>query len=390
MFRPHFNYALLTAVFLHGVAQPTGFADLPTVFPVAITSAMNGSEDVADDACVWVHPTKPTSSVIIGINKSDEVHGGLYLFTLDGHPLKMGNQWVKNSNWFVSGKKLNNVDSVQGFPAGAEKWDLVCASNRTDRSLDVLRVRLKEGDFSKLELVGRISIGSGFASGDDAPYGVTIAEGSRSNCWSAVVSDKVGRVAQIELKFNKDGTGKNQITGLRHDNEGRPWQVSETGCPIEGIVADPVHNAVYIAAEDEGIHRYQLHNGILDMDTKVVVDIVGTRLQADVEGLTMYKQPDGTGYLLASSQGSNQYAAYRRNYELGQPNQHVSNFQIGKKDAFDAVQSTDGIDAVFGNFGPRFPQGLFIAHDGEGMSPTHYKIVPWSSVQAVLKKAANN
>lgn len=382
--------ALVISVVGIEASPSAGFADLPTVVPIAVTSPMNGTEDVADDACVWVHPTQPEKSVIIGINKSDEVHGGLYLFDLDGSPLQATQRWAKDSNWFVSGKKLNNVDSVSGFPAGTETWDLVCASNRTDRSLDVLRVRTEAGDFSNLELVGRIPIGPGFAPEDDAPYGVTIAEGLQTKVWSAIVSDKLGRVAQIELQFTEDGTGSNQITGIRHDNNGHPWQISEMECPIEGIVADPVHRAIYIAAEDEGIFRYQLKNGMLDIDSKLVVDRIGLRLQDDIEGLTMFKRPDGTGYLLASSQGSNQYAAYLRNHEQNKPNQHVSNFQIGQTEAFDAVQSTDGIDAVFGNFGSQFPKGLFIAHDGEGVSPTHYKIVPWSNVQSVLMKALNN
>lgn len=346
--------------------------------------AMNGTEDVADDACVWVHSGTPSKSVIIGINKSDEVHGGLYLFDLNGNRFQSTEQWVAGANWFAPGKKLNNVDQVARFPAGTETWDLVCASNRTDRSLDVFRVHTTAGDFDKLELVGRISIGDGFAADDDAPYGIAIADGSQSNVWTAIISDKLGRVAQIELKFSASGTGENQITGTRHDDAGRPWQISETACPIEGIVADPANNSVYIAAEDEGIFRFQLADGILVMNSKVVVDSVGSRLQEDVEGLTMYKRPDGTGYLLASSQGSNQYAAYQRSYQTGQPNQHVSNFQIGATNDFDAVQATDGIDAVFGHFGTQFPNGLFIAHDGEGSSPTHYKIVPWSSIQSVL------
>ncbi|MEP3479328.1 MAG: phytase [Fuerstiella sp.] len=390
MSRSSLKSLLSMAAFVIVDANASGFADLPTVAPIAVTSGMNGSEDVADDACVWIHTSNPSSSVIIGINKSDEVHGGLYLFHLDGSPLLTNDQWVVNSNWFAPGKKLNNVDSVSGFPAGTEKWDLVCASNRTDRSIDVLRVRTKGGNFDTLELVGRIPIGPGFAPEDDAPYGITIADGSQTKVWSAIVSDKLGRVAQVQLKFDPNGTATKQITGRRFDNAGRPWQISETGCPIEGIVADPVHQAVYIAAEDEGIFRYQFNHGMLAIETKVVVDAVGTRLQADVEGLTMYKHSDGTGYLLASSQGSNQYAAYSRKHEQGQPNQHVSNFQIGQTDRFDAVQSTDGIDAVFGNFGSLFPKGLFIAHDGEGMSPTHYKIVPWSNVQSVLSKAVNN
>lgn len=382
MFRP-----TLKSVFFIAAAQSVALAVPPTVVPSAATEPMNGTEDVADDACVWIHSTQPSKSVIVGVNKSDEVHGGLYLFDLDGSPLQDTRKWMAESNWFAPGKKLNNVDRVSGFPAGSVTWDLVCASNRTDRSLDIFRVRTEAGDFSTLELVGRISIGPGFAPDDDAPYGVTMTDGSQANVWSAIVSDKLGRVAQIQLRFAADGTGTNQITGIRHDDHGRPWQISESGCPIEGIVADPAYRAVYIAAEDEGIFRYRLDGGILAIDSKVVVDQIGSRLQDDVEGLTIYNRPDGTGYLLASSQGSNEYAAYLRRYENGQPNQHVSNFQIGQTDAFDAVQSTDGIDAVFGNFGPKFPNGLFIAHDGEGLSPTHYKIVPWSNVQSVLTKA---
>ena len=380
--------ALLITALVIGTVPSIGRAtDLPTVTPVAVTSPMQGTEDVADDVCVWVDRIHPVQSVIIGINKSDEVHGGLYLFDLDGSPLQETSKWVAGSNWFAPGKKLNNVDSVAGFPVGNETWDLVCASNRTDRALDVFRVRTSVGRFSHLEHVGRVAIGTGFASDDDAPYGIAMVEGSQTKVWSAMISDKLGRVAQIELQFNKDGTGHHQITGIRHDNKGQPWQISQTGCPIEGIVADPTYQAVYIAAEDEGIFRYQLRNGILSIDSKQIVDSVGSRLQDDIEGLTMYKQPDGAGYLLASSQGSSQYAAYDRQYKQGQPNQHVSNFQIGQTADFDAVQSTDGIDAVFGNFGKAFPRGLLIAHDGEGSSPTHYKIVPWSHVESVLLKA---
>ena len=47
--------------------------------------------------------------------------------------------------------------------------------------------------------------------------------------------------------------------------------------------------------------------------TKTKVDVVGPggNLVADVEGLTIAYQPDGKGYLIASSQGNNTFAIYQ-------------------------------------------------------------------------------
>lgn len=376
--------SILTALLVSGCLAPNLITMTSDVFPVSVTSPMNGSEDVADDACVWRNPSDPSKSLIIAINKSDFEHGGLYLFGLDGQRYQPIDQWAKGSNWFSAGKKLNNVDSRSGFPAGATTWDIICASNRTDRSLDVFRVVHRGEKPTTLVTVGQIPIGPGFAPETDAPYGVAIAKGGPEAIWSAFVSDKQGRVAQIELSFDPHGKPGRQIVGIRHDNSGRPWQISESDCPIEGIVADSDHKVVYIAAEDEGICRYQMHGGVLDVDSRIVVDRVGPRLTADVEGLTLYRHPKGGGYLIASSQGSNQFVMYHRDFKSNRPNQYSRSFTIGATKDFDAVQSTDGIDAVFGDFGGIFSRGIFVAHDGEGSSPTHYKIVPWSHIESTL------
>lgn len=389
-YRPDFVWGSLLfplLLFTGAVSFRSAFAGVPTVAPLARTETMLGTGDVADDVCVWVHPTQGDRSVIIGVNKSDQRFGGLYLFQLNGSRCAPSDGWQPETNWFEPGKKLNNVDAGRGFPAGAEVWDIVCAANRTDRSLDVLRVCTDpNGGFARLELVGRIPIGTGFASGTDAPYGMALYAPPGKGSWSAFTSDKKGRVAQFELRFNPQDRGSSQVLGRRWDQKGRPWQVSEKGCEIEGMVTDLLRTVVYIGSEDEGIFRYRLRDGVMDPASRVVVDRVGRRLRADVEGLTLYARADGSGYLLVSSQGANEFAVYERGFAGDAPNRYLTNFAIGASGLIDAVSSTDGIDATCADLGGRLGQGVFIAHDGEGHSPSNYKVVPWERIAGFLKE----
>ena len=369
---------LLTATALRVLALS------PVVQPVAQTVSMPGVGDVADDICVWVHPGDGGRSVILGCNKSGGRSGGLYAFQLDGSRWKNGQTWRKEINWFSAGKKINNVDLCRGFVSGKEVWDIVATANRTDRTFDLFRVHMDaQGDFSRLENVGCIPIGAGFADGADAPYGLALALLDSCRCM-AFASDKHGRVAQYELRYNEGATGTNQITGRRFDDGGRPWQISERDEEIEGMVVDVQRGVIYIASEKEGIFRYQLKDGMLDPKSKIVVDRVGLRLKADVEGLALYSRKDGTGYLLASSQGSNAFAVYQREFDGAKVNQSVNSFRIGEGDGIDAVQGTDGIEVISSDLGGKFHEGIFIAHDGEGES--NYKLVPWSAIRTILKR----
>ncbi len=359
------------------------FALADVVRPVAQTAPMLGSGDVADDVCVWIHPADRSSSVILGCNKSEQRFGGVYAFGLDGSRWKDREKWRAGVNWFAGGQKINNVDICRGFRAGHEEWDIVAAANRSSRTLDLFRVRVDEnGDFSRLEMAGCIPIGAGFAEGSDAPYGMALALLKDGRCM-AFTSDKHGRVAQFEFSYNQHGSSTNRILARRIDDAGRLWQISGQRGEVEGIVVDAQRSVVYIASEKEGVFRYDLKNGLLDPKSKVVVDRVGSRLKADVEGLALYSLRDGTGYLIASSQGSSEFAVYQREFEGRAANLPVKNFTIGKSEKIDAVTETDGIEAVAVDFGGEFREGVFIAHDGEGES--NYKLVPWSAIGVILR-----
>jgi 3-phytase len=102
----------------------------------------------------------------------------------------------------------------------------------------------------------------------------------------------------------------------------------------------------------------------------------GEHIAADVEGLTVYHGPRGAGYLLASSQGDDTFSAFA---DRGN-GPHVGTFQIVASDGIDSVQESDGATLTEVPLGKRFPQGLFVTHDGddenaENRDATNFKLV---------------
>ena len=356
--------------------------------PLVETTDMNGSSDVADDMCVWLHPTDRSKSIIFGNNKTDgdDPEGGIYCYALDGGPtdtLSPDTLGWGAGNWFDQGKKVNNVDVRYNFQAGSEQWDLVVGGNRTDERIDIFRVDTDAGgDFTGLTKVGSIQtdsswIPSGNNIGNDSPYGLAMFHSKSQNKLYAIASSKGGRVAQWEMSYN---AGTELIPPFIEGT--RVWMTplvafggaSDFNELVEGIVADDEKDVVYIAGENTSIYRYQTVNGVIQDAGRVTVASVGDgNLTADIEGLTMYYASDGEGYLIASSQGSSQYAVYDREFSGSAPNAYIKNFSIVGN------AHTDGIDVVNVNLGGSFTDGMFLAHSGDG-SPSNIKLVDWADV----------
>ena len=147
---------------------------------------------------------------------------------------------------------------------------------------------------------------------------------------------------------------------------------------MEGCVADDELAKFYIAEETVAIWKYGAEPG--EGTTRTRVDAVGSRLTSDIEGLTIYYAEGGTGYLIASSQGSNQFAVYKRE----DSNAYVGNFQI-TAGPIDAVTGTDGIDVVGEPMGASFPYGFFIAQDtANDTGNQNFKLVPWEKIASAF------
>ena len=341
------------------------------VAPRVETAPMYGDGDVADGVCVWIHPTDRARSVVLGANKSEDASGGIYAFGLDGG-CATGTRWQPGVNWFAAGKKINIADVAYGFRAGDETWDLVCAANRTDDTVDVFRVEADAGgDLAGLTQVGAISP---TALSGDYPYGLSVFHPRGTGGHSVIVSDKAGHCEQLSLTYDPAGGG---VTGSSLWSD----DIVGDGVEVEGIVADHDLEVVYIASEDTDLYRYATRDGVIQSAGRALVDTTaGAALDDDIEGLAIYYGDGARGYLIASSQGSDQFAVYERSFGSSQPNAHVVNFAIDAGNGIDRVTDTDDVAVVSTALGGPFPRGVFVAHDGSGDDPTTWKLVDWGDV----------
>jgi 3-phytase len=307
--------------------------------------------DAADDPAIWVHPTDPSLSTIIGTDKQ----GGLAVYDLSGKQLQ-----------YLPDGKMNNVDLRYNFPLGGRAVAVVAATNRSDDSIAVYRV---DPATRHLENVAARPIRTG-----TSVYGLCMYR-SRITAKSYVfVTYGKGGVQQWELFDNDSGR-----------IDARKVRTFSLRSQSEGCAADDELGHLYLAEEKVGIWKYGAEPDA--GETRTQVDSTGAdgHLTADVEGLAIYSASGGVGYLIASSQGSSTFVVYRRETN----NAHVGTFAIGARNGIDAVEHTDGIDVTSASLGPAFPHGLFVAQDGVNDGGNqNFKLVPWEIIANAIKPRA--
>lgn len=317
-----------------------------TVLPTAETEPARSVGDSADDAAIWVHPTEPALSTVIGTDKL----AGLSVFDLSGQELQ-----------FLPEGRVNNVDLRYGFPLGGLRVALVAASVRLTNRLALYAV---DPNTRLLRDVSARTITVGLGASGLCLY----QSASTGETYAFVTAKSGGGVEQWRL-FD-DGTGRVDAVVVRSFLVG-----SET----EGCVADDQAGHLFLAEEDVGIWRYGAEPN--DLTPRVAVDVVGVggHLTADVEGLALFQAGAGAGYLIASSQGDSSYVVYER----AAPHGFRFSFKIGNNAALgvDAATATDGIDVTNLGLGGEFGQGLFVAQDNTNTGANqNFKLVPWSSI----------
>jgi myo-inositol-hexaphosphate 3-phosphohydrolase len=148
------------------------------------------------------------------------------------------------------------------------------------------------------------------------------------------------------------------------------------------MVVDQQTGILYAGQEDVGIWRVDLKTGLADASPFVLSTDYDpmSPLTQDIEGLTLYYGRNGTGYLMASSQGDNTFAVFDR-----QTLAYLGSFQVGAQGGIDAVEHSDGADVV-GLALPGYPSGLFVTQDGENAPEggTNFKYVPWQNIAGAM------
>ena len=343
--------ALLSVACLHdGVAKNEKVPKLLSVVAAVETDPVTTSDDSADDATLWVNTSDPSLSLVIGTNK----RSGLAVYELSGKEIQ-----------FLPDGQMNNVDHRDGFSLAGKTVSLVTASNRSNNSIAIYKVN---AEARRLENAAAEQIKTVEA------YGSCMYKSAKTGTFYYIVTSKQGVVEQYELFAAGKGVGAKRV---------RQFKV---GSQLEGCVADDELGYLYIGEEDVGIWKYPAEPDAELTKTKVDGVGPGGKLVADVEGLTIAYEANGNGYLIASSQGNNTFAVYRR--EGG--NAYVKSFRIVAGNKIDEVTETDGIHVTTANLGSLFPKGVFIAQDGaDDGGKQNFKLVPWQSIVADDSGAAS-
>ncbi len=344
------TFIFLYSVLLYSLVPAISIAQKPQLVKVSTdseTQPVSSSDDAADDPAIWVHPNDPGRSLIIGTNKKS----GLSVYELSGkllHEYPLG--------------RINNVDVRYGFRLGERKVDIVAGSNRSDSGIVVLAVNPLNG---ALENILERPLKTGLSE----VYGFCLYHDIHEDNYYAFVNGTDGKVEQWQLKASHG----NKVNAILVRNFSLKTQT-------EGCVADDETGYLYIGEEDRGIWKVKASPA--EPAVPVLLDSVGNgHLKADVEGLAIFYGQNGTGYLIASSQGNNTYAIYRREGT----NEYVGSFKLTKGNTSDGTSDTDGIDVTSCNLGSAYPHGLFVAQDGSNRDGRkkmnqNFKMVSWQKI----------
>jgi 3-phytase len=318
--------------------------------------------DAADDPAIWLHPQDRSLSTIIGTDKDR----GLAVYDLAGKELQ-----------FLPDGEINNVDLRYGFPLGDQSVALVVGSNGTNGSIVIYRVNPHTRMLEDVAAPAVATRATRHLKRQDASRwgsyepGLCMYRSSIDGKYYYFVNSGLGDVEQWEL-FD---TGAGQV-------DAKQVRVFSVGFQAEGCVADDARGYLYLALEERGIRQYQAEPRTGEQ--YVVVDKVAAKgpLVPDVEGLAIYEGRAQTGYLIASSQGSNHFVVYTR----GGSNDYVQTFTVVAGNQIDEVTHTDGIDTVSAHVGPRFPVGLLVVQDGwNDGHHQNFKLVSWRSIEDAIQ-----
>lgn len=338
------SLSVLIAALLAGCSPSGGGipGDAVRIPADAETDPIIGMGDAADDPAIWLHPSDPSKSLIIGTHKKG---GGLEVYDLNGTRLSSYPQG-----------SFNNVDLRYGMNVGSETIDIIATNNRTDDTVALFSVNPAARTLSRINAGALPSLSNS--------YGLCMYRNPATDRFYVFVTNKNGKVVQLELFASGSAV------------DGREVRRFDAGGQSEGCVADDETGYLYIGEEATGIWRYGANPK--DGTDRVLIDGTGINghLRADIEGLALYKRADGSGYLLASSQGNNTFCVYDRQSGI-----YRGRFTIAAGE-IDKVSHTDGIEAISTPLGESYGRGLFVAQDNSDMSGNaqNFKLVDFGKI----------
>ncbi|MFH9265937.1 phytase [Streptomyces sp. NPDC017546] len=414
---------------------------LPAVTPRAETPTLyddeQGGNANADDPAIWRDPAAPDRSLVIATAKE----GGLRVYGLDARLVQSLPAPAAPGPDDAPGR-FNNVDLVHGLRLSPGRpADLAVTSDRGHDRLRIHRIDPSRPGRPLTDVTDPAAPLVFSADQDEVneqatAYGLATWTDRRSGRAYALASrrDRTS-VALLELLPTRSGTVTyRKVRSLDLPSVFRlPDGTSWTPCgdpgelpQVEGMAVDPADGTLYAGQEDVGIWRMPADlrgkpvlvdkvreygvPGTYDEESEECVPgkdpgFGGTRISADVEGLTLLPERNGDRYLLASSQGDDTFAAYAR--RTGRENgadrgngarhedralpRYAGGFRVTAASAtLDGSEVCDGAAVLNEPLGSRYPGGLLVVQDGnatpapDGREATGFKFVDLRKVRGAL------
>jgi len=304
---------------------------------VRSTTAVKGD---ADDCAIWVHPSDPGRSLIIGTDKAKGQ--GIHVWDLQGEQLQ-----------FLRVERPNNIDVRQGVRLGNERLDIAVATIRGERGLRVYRI---DRDRAEGPLTD-ITVQSGIPTPElEDPYGVCLyvrhSDGALFAFASTAAGDR-GRLHQYRLEA--DTAGRIRGRHVRALGEGAIRD------QVEGLVADDALGLVYVGDEKHAVFEFAA-NPDAKKDAPLSTFAQDDGITGDREGLGLYKCKSGLTYILLSSQGNRALKVYRRD----DVSKSAARWTLVVTYETPEARQTDGLDVTSSPLGPDFPTGLLVKHHAPG------------------------
>lgn len=292
----------------------------------------------------------------------------------------------------------------------APQHDIAVASNRSSNSMSVFFIDKKTGE---------LTFNTYISTPLNDIYGLCVF--SVNNHTQVLVNSTDGRYLRYLLSSPTDVNNNAIAKTTPHTNpvssaeKADPSLVSATlihdfelPSQPEGCVVDTTAQMAYLGEEGAGIWALDVseiktmpsstlakaankHASIkLDNKTPMFIIPIESPVTADIEGLSLF-DVDGVRYLIASSQGNNQYAVY----ESEAPYKLVGMISIGPNydKGIDGVSETDGLETTNANLGGPFKNGLLVVQDGRNVMPSqrqNFKLVTGDDLADAIRTHVSN
>jgi 3-phytase len=288
-----------------------------------------------DDPAIWVNRDDPAASLVLGTDK--DVDGALYVFGLDGR--------IHHDKVVRGLLRPNNVDIAYGVMVGGRRVDVAVVTERFANRLRVYRLP----DMAPLD-GGGIPVFVGERARD--AMGIALHTRPGDGALFAIVSrsDQFAPTDGYLHQYRLVDDGSGMLRGLFVRAFGQ-WSGRKE---IEALAVDNELGYIYASDETYGVRKYHVDPLAEDAEDELAV-FAATDIARDHEGLSIYRRPDGTGYILLSDQQANLFRIYPREGLPGRPHEHplVGTVRLSTLDS-------DGSDLTTVEL-PGFPGGLFVA-----------------------------